>query len=109
MYKELQKLINQNRESHAVLIPSPSSTNVYNYIALRTPMTQSVEAALLDSVSTHTIFIQAHLQEKGQTKIPGDHDFFNIFSNRSNFKADSRTNSKTDSKADKHHHIILLN
>ena len=55
MYKELLKLRNQNRESHAVLIPSPSSTDVENYMALRTPMTQSVKAALLDSASTHTI------------------------------------------------------
>lgn len=54
MNKELHKLINQNRESHAVLIPSPFNTDVDNYMALRTPMTQSVEAALLDNASTHT-------------------------------------------------------
>ena len=40
MYKELQKVINRNRESHIVLIPSSSNANLENYMALRTPMTQ---------------------------------------------------------------------
>lgn len=55
MYKELQKLRNQHRESHAVSVPSPSNTDVENFMAFRTPMTQSIEGALLDSASTHTI------------------------------------------------------
>jgi hypothetical protein len=55
MYKELQKLRNQNRESHAVVVPSSPNTDVENYMALKTPMIQCVEVALLDSASTHTI------------------------------------------------------
>jgi hypothetical protein len=53
-------------------------------------------------------------------KIPGDHDFFNIFFSRTDFRtdfradfravfrADSRIDSRTDSRTDKHHQIILL-
>jgi hypothetical protein len=52
---------------------------------------------------------QSHLQEVGPTKIPGERDFFNIFSNMTNYKADSITDSKIDSKTDKHHQIFLLN
>jgi hypothetical protein len=52
----------------------------------------------------------------GLTKIPGDHDFFNIFFSRTDFRtdfradfrADSRIDSRTDSRTDKHHQIILL-
>jgi hypothetical protein len=52
---------------------------------------------------------QAHLQEVGLTKIPGDHDFFNIFSNKTYFRIDCRADSRTNSRIDKHHQIILLN
>jgi hypothetical protein len=56
---------------------------------------------------------QAHLQEVGLTKISGDREFFNIYSNRIGFgtecAADSRTDSRTNSRTDKHHQIILLN
>jgi hypothetical protein len=55
IYKELQKIHNQNRESYAVVVPSSPNTNIENYMALRTPMIQCVEAALLDNASTHTI------------------------------------------------------
>jgi hypothetical protein len=48
---------------------------------------------------------QAQLQEVGMTKIRGYHDFFNIFSNRRDFRTDCRVDSRTD----KHHQIILLN
>ena len=47
---------------------------------------------------------QAHLQEVGLTKIPGDHDFFNIFSNMTYFRANFMADSMIDSKTDKHHH-----
>ena len=60
---------------------------------------------------------QAHLQEVGMTKILVDHDFFSIFSNKTNFRTYCRANSKIDSKLDswtnsmidKHHQIIFLN
>jgi hypothetical protein len=38
MYKELQKFRYQNRESHAVVVPSSPNTDVENYMTLTTPM-----------------------------------------------------------------------
>jgi hypothetical protein len=41
-------------------------------------------------------------------KIPGDHDFLDNFSSKTNFMTDCREDSRTGSKIDKHHQIILL-
>lgn len=55
MYTKLQILRKEHRESHAVSIPYPSSTNVGNFMVLKIPMTQSLEVSILDNASTHTI------------------------------------------------------
>lgn len=55
MYRELQKLRGQNRELHVVFIPTPSEIDVENFMVLKSPMTQSLEVALLDNASIHTI------------------------------------------------------
>ena len=55
VYKELQKLRSQNRESHAVQLPFVPNTDVENYMISMTPMIQGIEVALLDNASTYTI------------------------------------------------------
>ena len=51
---------------------------------------------------------QAHLQEVGLTRISGNHDFFNIFSTKTNFMTNRRANSRIDSKTIKHQQEVLL-
>jgi hypothetical protein len=55
---------------------------------------------------------QAHLQEVGLTKIPGEIMIFLIFFSMTDFridcKADSIAYSKIDFRDDKHHQIFLL-
>ena len=55
LYRELQKCRNPTRESHALSIPTPSDTDVENYMVLSGNANQSMEVALIDSASTHTI------------------------------------------------------
>ena len=52
---------------------------------------------------------QVHLQEVGMMQIPGDYDFFNIFSSVTDFTTNGKAYSKTNSRVDKHHQIIILN